>query len=109
MGKPDAVTKEYVSRSDIFADIFNHFLYGGKQKFIKYSGDKDKLQKILNSDKSFKAVSRDTANVINAVTKSGFKIDKNEEVVDMCKAMMDIKEEGREEGREEGILSSIKK
>lgn len=31
MGKPDAVTKKYVSRNDIFADIFNHFLYGGKQ------------------------------------------------------------------------------
>lgn len=27
MGKADAVTKEYVSRSDIFADIFNQFLF----------------------------------------------------------------------------------
>ena len=30
MGKPDAVTKEYVSRSDIFSDIFNFYLYDGK-------------------------------------------------------------------------------
>ena len=31
MGKPDAVTKNYVSRSDIFADVFNYYLYGGRQ------------------------------------------------------------------------------
>ena len=77
-------------------------------KFIKYSGDKDALWKMINSDESFKTVSRDTANLINVVTKSGFKMNENEEVVDMCKAIMDIKEEGREEGREEERISSIR-
>ena len=31
MGKPDAVTKEYVSRSDILADIFKSYLYAGRE------------------------------------------------------------------------------
>ena len=31
MGKPDTVTKDYMSRPDIFADVFNQFLYHGKQ------------------------------------------------------------------------------
>ena len=29
MGKKDTLTKEYMSRNDIFADIFNYVLYGG--------------------------------------------------------------------------------
>lgn len=31
MGKPDTVTKEYIRRPDIFADVFNQFLYHGEQ------------------------------------------------------------------------------
>ena len=31
MGKPDTVTKDYMSRPDIFADVFNQFLYHGEQ------------------------------------------------------------------------------
>lgn len=34
MGKKDTITKEYLSRPDIFADAFNYFLFGGK-KVIK--------------------------------------------------------------------------
>lgn len=31
MGKKDTVTKEYISRSPIFADVFNQFIYHGEQ------------------------------------------------------------------------------
>ncbi len=31
MGKKDAVAKEYMRDSDIFADAFNYYLYGGKE------------------------------------------------------------------------------
>ena len=71
-------------------------------KFIKYSSDKDTLMKMLDSDEGFKTVSRDTANLINVVTNAGIEINGNKEVIDMCKAIKDIKEEGREIGREEG-------
>ena len=78
-------------------------------KFIKYSDDKDALQKMLDSDETFKTVSRETANLINIVTNSGIEIKENEEVIDMCKAIKEIKEEGREEGRAETIVDSIHK
>lgn len=32
MGKTDTITKDYIRRSDIFADVFNQFLYHGRQK-----------------------------------------------------------------------------
>lgn len=31
MGKADSITKEYIQRPDIFADVFNQFLYHGEQ------------------------------------------------------------------------------
>lgn len=99
------ITPEGLSEDDL--NNF-HTEFRNVMKFIKYSGDKDALWKMINSDESFKTVSRDTANLINVVTKSGFKMNENEEVVDMCKAIMDIKEEGREEGREEERISSIR-
>ena len=71
-------------------------------KFIKYSENKKALQDMLKEDKSFETVSRDTANVINAVTHSGLKIPENEEVVNMCKAIEDIRTEGYNEGRDKG-------
>ena len=72
-------------------------------KFIKYSENKKALQDMLKEDKSFETVSRDTANVINAVTHSGLKIPEKEEVVNMCKAIEDIRTEGYNEGRDKGF------
>ena len=34
MGKKDTITKNYLTRPDIFADAFNYYLFGGK-KVIK--------------------------------------------------------------------------
>lgn len=34
MGKKDTITKDYMRRPDIFADVFNQFLYHGKQKIL---------------------------------------------------------------------------
>lgn len=71
-------------------------------KFIKYSDNKQALRDMLDKDKSFETVSRETANVINAVTNSGLKISEDEEVIDMCKAIRDIRDEGYNEGRDDG-------
>ena len=30
MGKIDAITKEYLKRNDIFADVINYAVYGGE-------------------------------------------------------------------------------
>lgn len=34
MGRPDTLTKAYMGRSGIFADVFNQFLYQGKQVIL---------------------------------------------------------------------------
>ena len=34
MGKPDTITKEYMRRPDIFADVFNQFLYQGEELIL---------------------------------------------------------------------------
>ena len=31
MGLQDAVKAKYVGRNDIFADVFNYYIYGGEQ------------------------------------------------------------------------------
>ena len=77
-------------------------------KFIKYSDNKDDLKAMLENDESFESVSRETANLISVVTNSKIEIPENEEVIDMCKAIRDIREEGREEGREEERISLIR-
>ena len=40
--------------------------------------------------------------VIKILTGSDFEIREEEEKIDMCKALEDLKEEGRQEGRQEG-------
>ena len=74
--------------------------------YIKYSKDKEKLKQVVLSDERFKHMERSAASVINAVTNSKIKIDEKEEVIDMCQAIMEMREEerliGRNEGREEG-------
>lgn len=34
MRKADAIAKEYIRRPDIFADVFNQFLYQGRQVIL---------------------------------------------------------------------------
>ncbi len=73
--------------------------------YIKNSNDKEKLRKLVQNDKKFSRLERDAVFVINAITNSNLKIDENQEVFDMCQAILDIKEEGRIEG---GITSMVK-
>ena len=71
--------------------------------FIKYSENKDELSQMLeNNKKRFGELERRAAEVIKAVTNSGMKYKKSEEVVDMCKAIQDMQIEARKEGEERG-------
>ena len=73
--------------------------------YIKNSNDKEKLRKLVQNDEKFSRLEKDAVFVINAITNSNLKIDENQEVFDMCQAILDIKEEGRIEG---GITSMVK-
>ena len=64
--------------------------------------DKEKMQEVLQNDKKFSNVDRETVEAINLFAGTDIDIDEKEEVIDMCKAWEDQKNEGRELGREEG-------
>lgn len=76
--------------------------------YIKYSKDKEQLQKVISSDERFKRVERNAAMVINAITHSEIKFDEKEEVVNMCQAIMEMREEERLFEREETAKRMLK-
>ena len=71
------------------------------------------LFEVLQNDEKFSKVDRETVEAINLFAGTDIDIDEKEEVIDMCKAWEDQKNEGREEGRELGerqkIISQIVK
>lgn len=71
--------------------------------FIKYSVDKQQLEKLVDKNEKFSTLDRKAAMVINVCTNSKLKIDPKQEVVDMCKAIADMRSEERTEGRMEGV------
>ena len=64
--------------------------------------DKEKMQEVLQNDEKFSKVDRETVEAINLFAGTDIDIDEKEEVIDMCKAWEEQKNEGRELGREEG-------
>ena len=60
------------------------------------------MQEVLQNDEKFSNVDRETVEAINLFAGTDIDIDGKEEVIDMCKAWEDQKNEGRELGREEG-------
>ena len=55
---------------------------------------------LISPDPRFLSVEQKASQVIKVITGSEFKINEKEEEINMCKALEDLKEEGREEGRE---------
>ncbi|MCR2002011.1 Rpn family recombination-promoting nuclease/putative transposase [Blautia caecimuris] len=96
------------SISDISLDQF-HTSLREVILFIKYSKDKNRLRKIVTADPHFLSVDRKAGQVIKILTGSDFEIREEEEKIDMCKALEDLKEEGRQEGWQEGRQDGIRK
>ena len=57
---------------------------------------------MLQNDEKFSRVDRETVEAINLFAGTDIDIDEKDEVIDMCKAWEEQKNEGRELGREEG-------
>lgn len=64
----------------------------------KYSKDKDRLRQAITADSRFASLEQRAGQVIKILTGSDFEIKKEEETINMCKALEDLKEEGRIEG-----------
>ena len=80
--------------------------------YIKYSKDKNKLQKVTQADESFQNLDRQAAEVINVTTNSKLKYPEGKEKIDMCLALeemrMDSKREGIREGEIKGAVETCK-
>ena len=70
--------------------------------FIKYSRDPEKLSKLLIQDPHFEHLDRSAAMVISACTHTELNIKEDEEAVNMCQAIEDMKRDSREAGVAEG-------
>ena len=66
--------------------------------FIKYSGDKDKLQELLENSEDFRSMKKTTAEMIKTVTNTDIDLPEGEEHVDMCLAIRQMKEESEAKG-----------
>ena len=65
------------------------------------------MQEVLQNDEKFSNVDRETVEAINLFAGTDIDIDEKEEVIDMCKAWEEQKNEDREEGRELGERQKI--
>jgi predicted transposase YdaD len=105
-----------------------HTPLGQVLEYIRVSKDKEKLDQLLQKDPIYSKMERDSANLINTVTNSKLTYMEEGNVIDMCKAIEDMRadakaegieegraegravgiEEGRAEGKTESLVSSIK-
>ena len=67
------------------------------------------MQEVLQNDEKFSKVDRETVEAINLFAGTDIDIDEKEEVIDMCKAWEEQKNEGREEGRKFKLLEQLTK
>lgn len=72
--------------------------------FIKYSKDKENLNRILKANEiRFREVERRAADVIKAITNVDLEYEESEGEVDMCQAWQDMQMEARMQGLEQGL------
>ena len=77
--------------------------------FIKYSKDKENLSRVLAANEErFRKVERRAADVIEAITNSGIKYDEEDEVVNVCQAIQEIRMEERKIGEQDGELKKAR-
>ena len=77
--------------------------------FIKYSLSFEYLSRVLAAnERRFRELERRAADVIEAITHSGIKYDEEDEVVNVCQAIQEIRMEERKIGEQDGELRKAK-
>ena len=75
-------------------------------QFIKNSWDENKLNNLI-SNKQLVA-KNETIRLINEITKADLPMNENEEDIEMCKAIEDMKKHAKEDGKKETLNNNIK-
>lgn len=96
-----------IAPAEMSSDEINKFSSSLREVllYIKYSKDKDKLTELISGDSAFRSIDRKAVRVINTVTNSKLNIKENEEEVDMCKAIDDMRNEAWENGLSSGRVT----
>ncbi len=76
-------------------------------KYIKYSNDEEELEDNIRNDPQYQNVSRDTAELVNALTDSKIEFNEREEKVNMCKGIEGLIKRGEEIGALKFNLSLV--
>ena len=76
-------------------------------EYIKNQKDKEKLSDVVHGDDRFRSMDSETANLINTITGSRLTIDEQEDKVDMCQAIDDLRRDSIQEGIGIGIGQGI--
>ena len=77
-------------------------------QYIKHSGNKDKLDKVLDENKKFQHLDRESADLLNTVTNSNLKFKYGEEEVNVCTAVKEMREESEAKGKNEARVEVAK-
>lgn len=96
-------------------DTFDEYRTGLRQLFevVRYGKDRVKLQEVIEADReAYSSMDSDTKELLEVVAKVRIKEEhpgmKNEEKrYDLCKAFVDMKEEGRQEGKREYLVRTV--
>ena len=76
---------------------------GAVLHYVKVQDDPDAIHRLLREDGRFRALDRDAAEVLRAVTGTTIPINQKEEKIDMCKGEEQLKQRAFEEGKQTGF------
>ncbi len=76
-------------------------------EFIKYSKDRKRLQEITKGNYHYQIMDRKAVELLNSCVKAGIEIKQDEEEIDVCQAIEEMKMEERLEGRIEGAREKL--
>lgn len=76
--------------------------------FIKYSRDKDKLRELVETDEVFHHIGRDEVDILNACVGANLRMERDEEVLDVCEAIQGIAADAAAEERIATLATTIK-
>ncbi len=94
--KMNLVVPEEIDDLNVFMTDIKHVM-----RVVRIGNDKKRLKDLLSNDKAFQSIDRDSAIAINTFTNLNITIPENQEVIDVCKAVEEWRQEERLEGHKE--------
>lgn len=102
--KADTITKEYLSDTSIFADVFNYYIYNGEQVICG-----EQLEECDPTAIALPYGADGAADVIKAVTNADLRYEESGGEVDMCQALQEMQMEAEAKGMAEGQTQGLAK